>query len=355
MSYLNKTEIDNIKTIKKSFKDLSIESKLKSLIECFDMDFTFNNKDTIQKLLLEDYNIIKSIDKKNNFDMNDKFLNIINSYSSNIESYKYLTYSDCHTSGYAYNDHYKNIIDERLEQINKVTDAIKKNLELIKTVASSDEINYMTSFNVTLGEIIIDCYLYYDYQYSFNYYYSESDYSLFECVKIILLDNKLFDWNNCKFLQKKYTIDYKSFFELFIKKSLLYCTPNPNEYDTKKLYSQYKNYKINDKYEELNIFIKYNYSINIDMINNIIKKGSEYISQNDIETETMEYLLSDTKDDIIVGDYIINTKSEYIEDTIFLYDIISGTHNEEDGVYIDIIDLFEMISKRYKLVNKISY
>lgn len=375
MNYIKKTEANDINIIKDKFENLSTESKLKTLIECLKINFDFDNKKTIKKLLLKDYKIFKSIDDKNNFDINDKFLNIIKSYSSHIISYKYLTYSESHTSGYAYNEDYRNMIDERLKIINEITVAVKQDIEIINKIANTKEINYLTSYNLTIGEIIIDCYLYYDFQYSFNYFYSDDDYSLFKAVKTIL-NNKSFDWNSFKFLQKKYTIDYKSFIELFIKKSLLYCTLCPDKWETRHIYNQYNDYKINDKYEELNIFVKQNYNISIDIIDKIIKK--KYDSE-DIQYYGLNYLINNKDENIKVGKCIINTKPVFFKDfdkdnkvddlsdeeydklfnqdnnVIYLYEHFESFYNDDDRIDVDIQWQFNMIKDRYKLVNEIKF
>jgi hypothetical protein len=214
----------------------------------------------------------------------------------------------------------------------------------------------MTSHNITLGEEIIDCYLYYDFQYSFNYFYDDKDYSLFECVKTILLENEFFDWNNYKFLHKKYTSDYKLFFELFIKKSLLYFTFCPNNNDTNNIYNKYNKYIINDKYKELNIFVKYNFDISIKIINKLLK-----LDYDNINGKGLTYLTNDNYYNIKVGDYIINTNticSEEDDDDdqkniIYLYNCFYDYYNEDDRSEVSINYQLEMIKKRYELVKKL--
>ena len=55
------------------------------------------------------------------------------------------------------------MIDERIKIINEITVAVKQDIEIINKFAKCGEINYLTSYNITIGEIIIDCYLYYDF------------------------------------------------------------------------------------------------------------------------------------------------------------------------------------------------
>lgn len=290
MNILYKVEDNTYNNIKKEYAKLSNNFKLKLLNELLDKHVDVENKDNLKKLLIT--NPVN--------DMYDKFIGLLMTYSNLIKSYNSLYHNEVHSSGYAYDKSYRNNANNTLKENKEIIEKLNNIIKIIYIISITNEINYLTSHNISIGELIIDCYIYYDYQFSFNCFYQTSDYSLYYCVKTIL-SNKSFDWNNSKFLHKKYTNDFNKFKELLFKKSLLYLPFTHCSEIKQILNEQYDTYKITNEYNEKNIFIKYKYNIDIEKLEECLKD----LNNDEIDINDLRFLITDNEKEIIVNKYVI--------------------------------------------------
>lgn len=265
--------------------------------DCSNDSDCLNDSNTNFKKLTSDFNKLASIDKLNffirycssekdeEFKQIEKILNqvqqkyidaeinsniknftdILNSYCYYINKLADLSDIEISTSGYCYDKHYKKEIDEKISNAKNIKNQLKNYLNKIDKLCINSSINFVDSNNIKICELVIDCFMYFDFQYCFNrYYYMYScseiyekgdeniDYSLYSIVKNIMFYNEHFNWSNCNFLQNKYQMNYVSFVNLFFKKSCLYKFSID--------YDRY-NYSVTNEYNESNIFVKSNQPI----------------------------------------------------------------------------------------------
>lgn len=319
---------------------------LKNNLESLNMDQIITVSKSITKFNVQRLNISEIVNKTINNKTNNEIIELLGKYTEELYKYVFIGHEYYHESAYAYDKAYRKDFNEKLNKYKQIKNNLTLHLEKINKISKSIKINSMTSANALIGELIIDCYIKFDYQYCFNLYYQDLDFSLCTIANGIFA-NPHFSWSKCVFLQEKYTSNLDNFKEFLLDKSQLYM---PFSIGSESFYEnhQTEKYKIIPKYKEENIFVKKKSYINIDALNETaikIKKLNQDLYSGEFPYEEIKKSLDEMSNTNPLYLYSKITNQPIESNVLDCSEDINFTGDE--NFEISISDKYQMVSDRY--------